>query len=274
MLIANQKFTRMFAVVAFFLAVFANAGMARASEITSKRMVELTNNSRLKEGLNALIVNDKLALAAQEKAEDMFAKEYFEHVSPDGTVPWHWFDVAGYDYAYAAENLAIDFITAEGAHSAFMKSTGHRENILGANYKEIGIAVVSGKFDGRDSIIIVEEFGTSREYSGSMDTFFEKPESAEIRVAQVPTANLAESKPQQATVADNPEEQGRHGKIVTQAYSVSELRRLKRAYSEDIYWRKAEKGRVCYQYLAYGKAKLKYLLNNLTHGQCCVSAGE
>lgn len=273
MLTANQKFTRMVAIAAFFLAVFANAGTARASEITSKRMVELTNESRLKEGLNALIVNDKLALAAQEKAEDMFAKQYFEHVGPDGTVPWHWFDVAGYDYAYAAENLAIDFITAEGAHSAFMKSTGHRENILGANYKEVGIAVISGKFNGKNSIIIVEEFGTSREYSSSMDSFFEEPESMELPVAQVPTVSLAEDKPQQVTVASSPKEQGRFGKV-TQAYSVSELRRLKGVYSEDIFWKKAEEGRVFYQYLAYGRAKLKYLLNNLTHGQCCVPVGE
>ena len=158
----KQKIVQIAGVFFAFLLI-ANASPVNASEITAQKMVELTNESRGEAGLEPLAVNEKLEQSAKAKADNMFAKQYFDHISPEGLTPWYWFGLSNYEYAFAAENLAIDFVTAEGAHNAFMKSTGHRENILGADYKEIGIAVVSGKFENKDSIIIVEEFGSQRE---------------------------------------------------------------------------------------------------------------
>ncbi|MDD3006970.1 MAG: CAP domain-containing protein [Candidatus Pacebacteria bacterium] len=166
---------RKIAVVFLSFTIVANANLAVASEITSNKMVELTNASRKEAGLESLTVNAKLEQAAMAKANDMLAKQYFEHTSPEGVTPWYWFNQVGYEYVFAAENLAIDFITSEGAHSALMKSMGHRENILGANYKELGIAVASGEFKGNNSIIIVEEFGSQREHKITINNspFFE-----------------------------------------------------------------------------------------------------
>lgn len=162
--------------LALSIIILSSSATALASEITPDRMTELTNKSRTEAGLEELKISEKLSEAARAKADDMFQSQYFDHTSPEGITPWFWFDEVGYDYMYAAENLAIDFKTAEGTHNALMKSTGHRENILGKNYKEIGIAVVSGEFEGRMTTIVVEEFGTQQEEYTDSDIFFQKLE--------------------------------------------------------------------------------------------------
>jgi hypothetical protein len=177
-----KKTTKQKIIYLPFIFIFAlDASFANASQITSSRMVELTNESRSEAGLEKLSVNEKLEKAAEAKANDMLINQYFEHTSPQGVTPWYWFEQAGYEYVYAAENLAIDFVTAEGAHKALMESTGHRENILGQNYKEIGIAVVSGEFEGKDTILIVEEFGSQREHKITVNNaaFFETKTAVE-----------------------------------------------------------------------------------------------
>ena len=143
---------------------FANCGQAAiAADITAQRMIELTNKSRAESGLLPLKANDKLTAAAAAKVDDMFKFQYFDHNSPSGITPWHWIKSAGYDYLYAGENLAIDFVTAEGTHMALMRSITHRDNILKPNYVEIGVAVKKGIFEGNESIIIVEQFGAPLE---------------------------------------------------------------------------------------------------------------
>ena len=147
-------------IVSSVFILFGYNQAAIAAEITAQKMIELTNESREASGLLPLKVNDKLTAAAEAKADDMFRFQYFDHNSPSGVTPWYWIKSAGYDYLYAGENLAIDFITAEGTHMALMRSITHRDNILKPNYTEVGIAVKKGIFDGNESIIIVEEFGT------------------------------------------------------------------------------------------------------------------
>ncbi|MDO8512766.1 MAG: CAP domain-containing protein [bacterium] len=133
---------------------------AYLSTITSPFLIELTNNARRDASIPSLTPNGLLQRSAQKKGEDMLKNDYFAHTSPAGATPWKWFDVAGYDYVYAGENLAIDFSTAEGVHEAWMNSPGHRANILNPRYRDIGIAVVSGEFQGRTTTIIVQHFGS------------------------------------------------------------------------------------------------------------------
>lgn len=133
---------------------------AYLSTITSPFLIEKTNNARRDAGLPTLTPNDLLQESARKKGEDMLKNSYFAHTSPAGVTPWKWFDQAGYDYVYAGENLAIDFSTAEGVHEAWMNSPGHRANILNPRYRDIGIAVVSGEFQGRTTTIVVQHFGS------------------------------------------------------------------------------------------------------------------
>jgi hypothetical protein len=89
----------------------------------------------------------------------MFGYNYFAHTSPQGVNPWHWFNKANYNYTYAGENLAMNFVEAEDAMQAWMNSPTHRDNIISKNYTEIGIAVGVGKIDGVDTTIVVQLFG-------------------------------------------------------------------------------------------------------------------
>lgn len=144
----------------FVIGFFALADRAAfASEITSKNIIGLVNESRIKEGLKALVENDKLSAAAKDKANDMVKKDYFAHTSPSGVTPWHWLKKNEYNYKYAGENLAINFESTEKQHEAWMKSKSHRDNILNASYREIGVAVFKGKADGNEALITVEFFG-------------------------------------------------------------------------------------------------------------------
>lgn len=133
---------------------------AYLSTISTPFLVDQVNRSRQEAGLPALSPNSLLQNAARLKGEDMLKHDYFAHNSPSGITPWKWFDDAGYNYIYAGENLAIDFTTGEGVHSAWMNSPGHRRNILNERYREIGIAVVSGEYEGRTTTIVVQHFGS------------------------------------------------------------------------------------------------------------------
>jgi len=125
-------------------------------------LVEKTNESRAEIGENTLVFNETLAVAAQLKANDMAAKGYFAHISPDGTTPWYWIQQAGYVYTDAGENLAVNFADSNDVHNAWMNSPGHRANILRNGFTEIGIATAAGQYNGRDAIFVVQYFGKPR----------------------------------------------------------------------------------------------------------------
>lgn len=131
-----------------------------ATNITAEELVSLTNTKRTEAGLPQLTINPVLSQAAQAKAADMIAKNYWAHTSPDGVTPWVWFKNVGYRYLYAGENLARDFSDSTGVISAWMNSPTHRDNIMSNRYREIGIAVVHDTFQGQPTTLVVQLFGT------------------------------------------------------------------------------------------------------------------
>jgi hypothetical protein len=141
-----------------------------AANISPDEVIRLTNEKRAQAGLAPLSTNSVLSQAAQAKGADMLNKDYWAHVSPDGTQPWYFFTSFGYKYKYAGENLARDFQDPASAVEAWMASPSHKENLLSGKYKEIGIAVVEGDLAGVDTTIIVQFFGT-----GLADTLPETP---------------------------------------------------------------------------------------------------
>jgi hypothetical protein len=123
-------------------------------------LVSLTNDDRSANGIGALKENALLDAAAQEKANDMAAKGYFSHVTPDGKTPWYWLDRVGYKYVYAGENLAVDFTDSTDVEKAWMNSPTHRANIVKAQYTEVGIATANGTFEGHPATFVVQFFGS------------------------------------------------------------------------------------------------------------------
>lgn len=130
-----------------------------STDISSERLLLLTNKVRQENGLSSLILNSQLSEAAAKKGEDMFAKNYWAHNSPDGTTPWVFITNSGYNYVYAGENLARGFNNTNDVISAWMASSTHKANILSQNYKDVGFAVEVGKLNNEETVLVVEEFG-------------------------------------------------------------------------------------------------------------------
>jgi hypothetical protein len=128
--------------------------------IDANALVDETNAARTQNGVAELNVSPLLTQAAQEKANDMVANNYFAHTSPSGLTPWYWFEQVGYAFSFAGENLAVNFTDSEDVTDAWMNSPEHRANILDNDYTQIGIATAEGTYNGQPAIYVVEEFGT------------------------------------------------------------------------------------------------------------------
>ena len=147
------------------------------AELTKVNLFELANASRDELGFHPLRENAALNQAAHLKATDMFEKDYFAHHSPEGITPWYWLERSDYGYAAAGENLAIGFLESEQVHRAWMNSPSHQKNILNPNYQEMGIAVLKGYFQGRETTLVVQFFGTPRTEPYIPEILPEEPES-------------------------------------------------------------------------------------------------
>lgn len=146
-------------VFSFAALEFTPSETVTASAITQSSVLELTNKARAGSNIGQVTYNAVLERAAQAKADDMLARQYFAHNTPDGKTPWTFFEAVGYKYLSAGENLAVHFNDVEPLQDAWMNSPGHRANILNSSFKEMGVGISRGVFEGHDSIFVVEEFG-------------------------------------------------------------------------------------------------------------------
>ncbi len=123
-------------------------------------LVSLTNDERNINNASQLTVNPLLTQAANFKAQDMAAKGYFSHTTPEGYSPWYWLNKVGYSYSHAGENLAVNFSDSKDVVDAWMASPGHRANIVKPVYTQIGIGTAEGTYEGKSTIFVVQFFGT------------------------------------------------------------------------------------------------------------------
>ncbi|HVW71618.1 MAG TPA: CAP domain-containing protein [Candidatus Paceibacterota bacterium] len=140
-------------------------GSGSLAAVISSTLVDLTNTDRAQGNLGTLTVNPELVAAAQAKADDMAAKGYFAHESPDGKTSWYWFEQEGYKFSYAGENLAVDFTDSNAVENAWMNSPTHRANILNAHFTQIGVASAVGTYKGHETTFVVQMFGTPAKQS-------------------------------------------------------------------------------------------------------------
>jgi uncharacterized protein YkwD len=146
------------------------------------RIHELINIERHKAGLKPLTLDKKLSAIARGHSQDMAKKNYFSHISPEGEDFLARYKKKGFvcqmhvgQHIYeGAENIFLDNLyssvtyTDGRAHydwnsleeiarsivKGWMKSDGHRENILQPPFRSQGIGVVIK--DGK--VYITENF--------------------------------------------------------------------------------------------------------------------
>lgn len=162
------------------------------ASVVDSVLVDLTNTDRVAYNLGSLTVNEKLTAAAQAKANDMAAKSYFAHTSPEGVDSWFWFKQAGYDFQHAGENLAVDFSDSADVESAWMNSPSHRDNILNGKYSEVGIATAVGTYQGHATVFVVTMFGSPRAGTATAPS------------GQKPAFSMVPKNPVETATAENP----------------------------------------------------------------------
>jgi uncharacterized protein YkwD len=121
----------------------ATAGAPAKNTFAEDLAVKLTNKQRAQHGCSALRTDTHLRTAARGHSKDMRVRHYFQHDTPDGRTPWDRIKTAGYSQA-GAENIAMGYATAQAVVDGWMKSPGHRANILNCGLKAVGIGVEYG----------------------------------------------------------------------------------------------------------------------------------
>jgi len=105
------------------------------------RVVQLTNEIRVQHGLPPLQVHPALSRSAQWMAQDMVQHDYLRHTDFQGREIDPRLPEFGYeDYREIGENIAGGQLTPEEVVADWMKSPGHRANLLNPNFREIGVA--------------------------------------------------------------------------------------------------------------------------------------
>ena len=154
-------------------AVAAPAGagtIAAANTLESQVLAEL-NAIRREHGLVPLRLAPSLGAAADHHSRSMGSHGFFGHDSRDGSVfskrVARFYGSKGYGSWSVGENLlwASPTIDAPEALRLWMKSPGHRQNILTARWREIGISIVTvqqapGVYGNRTATIMTTDFGT------------------------------------------------------------------------------------------------------------------
>ncbi len=120
---------------------------------------ELVNKERQKNKLPAYKKEMPLVVAARQHSKEMIDMDYFSHESPkeEWKEPYQRAYYAGFFEAFAGENIAYNFgendkATAKNLLETWMKSPGHRANILSKEYTHIGVGIVKTRknYEGYD----------------------------------------------------------------------------------------------------------------------------
>lgn len=128
-----------------------------ATSMSPTVLLSETNIQRSNNGESALSMNGQLTQAAQAKANDMVARNYWSHVTPDGVQPWQFVANAGYSYSALGENLAYGFDTSTATVTGWMNSAPHRANVLNTSYTEVGFGIansVNFNGDGEETVVV------------------------------------------------------------------------------------------------------------------------
>jgi len=103
-------------------------------------VLEATNAERKKAKLDPLSADPQLTEAARKHAANMARQAKLDHTL-DGKDAADRIKAAGYSFRRMGENIAHNYQTPADAVDGWMKSKGHKENLLNAELTHIGVAV-------------------------------------------------------------------------------------------------------------------------------------
>jgi uncharacterized YkwD family protein/spore coat assembly protein SafA len=115
-----------------------------ATKGVEQQVLTLVNQERAKAGIKPLSMDWELQRVARTKSQDMCQKGYFSHTSPTYGSPFDMMKQFGISYRTAGENIAKGQRSPQEVMNSWMNSSGHRANILKADFTHLGVGYEAG----------------------------------------------------------------------------------------------------------------------------------
>jgi uncharacterized protein YkwD len=140
-----------FAIILFASCLLPTGTLAAGpteEELHAAESLVLTriNEERADVDLAPIRLDGRIRAVARARSADMVARHYFDHVDPDGLLPW-----ADISWSWAGEIIALNgrspaSDSARGAVDQWMASPGHHDQIVSTrfNYAGVGVAMDGG----------------------------------------------------------------------------------------------------------------------------------
>ena len=104
-----------------------------------REFVKLVNAKRLSAGCPKLKWDNRVATIARDHSRDMVSRHFFNHTNPDGKGPFERLKKLNRPFSAAAENIALGPRTGKGVYDTWLRSPGHRENMLDCRFTRHGV---------------------------------------------------------------------------------------------------------------------------------------
>jgi uncharacterized protein YkwD len=134
---------------------------ATTASTIARAVVDLTTRERRQSGLAALDDDADLSRAAQIHADQMASAGRLAHELPGARYPrlQDRLDAVDYEWQAIGENVAFGQRDAAAVVAEWMRSSGHRGNILNPGFTEIGVGYAT---DGTGRPYYVQVFARPR----------------------------------------------------------------------------------------------------------------
>jgi len=132
-------------------------------------MMELVNRERALDGDQPLAFDFDLNESAELHSQWMIAVDQFSHEGAGGSTPTQRMQAAGYQLTGSwttGENIAWQSLRGASGiqddvydlHVALMNSPGHRANILNGTFRELGVGIEVGAYQGYTGAFVTQNF--------------------------------------------------------------------------------------------------------------------
>jgi uncharacterized protein YkwD len=118
--------------------------MPKPQDTKAEQLVSAHNYQRKQHDISPLVLDTLLARAAQDHAEECARRGVLSHEGRDGSSPAARARRAGYRSGYVGENIAMGYPSVNSVVTGWMKSAGHRQNILNTHYGDVGFGYAEG----------------------------------------------------------------------------------------------------------------------------------
>ena len=111
-----------------------------------QEFVRLLNAKRRSVGCPELKWDSRVAEIASGHSADMNSRNFFSHTGPDGKGPFERLQGSNVTFSAAAENIALGPITGQEAYDTWIRSSGHRRNMLDCRFTQHGVGRVGDRW--------------------------------------------------------------------------------------------------------------------------------